>query len=171
MKAYWGSGSIAPCILDLGTKLRWVVSITSRPHYPRERVPGTHWIGGWVVPRAVLEAVVKRKFPRPRRKSNPRTPIVQLVAQRYTDWAIPAPIYMQVLKKHATVWYARHYGMSSGEIKNWQNWVQGCREFAAEQTLRAVQDGVQRGGACVLTLKHFSKPIVLWECKTDSEEI
>jgi hypothetical protein len=26
---------------------------------PRERAPGTHWIGGWVSPRAVLNAVVK----------------------------------------------------------------------------------------------------------------
>jgi hypothetical protein len=43
---------------------------------PPEKAPGTHWIGGWVGPRAVLEAVVKRKIPSPRRKSNPRTPIV-----------------------------------------------------------------------------------------------
>jgi hypothetical protein len=56
----------------------------------RERAPGTHWIGGWVGPRAVLDAVVKRKIPSPRRESNPRTPIVQPVAQRYTDWAITA---------------------------------------------------------------------------------
>jgi hypothetical protein len=35
--------------------------------------------------RAVLEAVVKRKIPSPLRESNPRTPIVQAVAQRYTD--------------------------------------------------------------------------------------
>jgi hypothetical protein len=41
----------------------------------RERAPGTHWIGGCVGPRAVLDAVVKRKFPSPRRESNPRTPI------------------------------------------------------------------------------------------------
>jgi hypothetical protein len=27
---------------------------------PREGVPGTHWIGGWVGPRAVLDAVMKR---------------------------------------------------------------------------------------------------------------
>jgi hypothetical protein len=27
-----------------------------------ERVPGTHWIGGWVDPRAVLNDVGKRKF-------------------------------------------------------------------------------------------------------------
>jgi hypothetical protein len=32
-------------------------------------------------PRAVLDAVVKRKVSSPRRESNPRTPIVQLVAQ------------------------------------------------------------------------------------------
>jgi hypothetical protein len=38
----------------------------SRPgHFtPRERPPGTHWIGGWVGPRAVLDALVKRKIPR-----------------------------------------------------------------------------------------------------------
>jgi hypothetical protein len=30
---------------------------------PRERVPGTHGIGGWVGPRAVLVGVVKRKIP------------------------------------------------------------------------------------------------------------
>jgi hypothetical protein len=57
---------------------------------PRERASGTHWIGGCVGPKAVLDAVVKRKIPSPRWESNPRTPIVQPVAQRYTDWAITA---------------------------------------------------------------------------------
>jgi hypothetical protein len=57
---------------------------------PKERVPGTHWKGGWVGPRAVLNAVVKRKIPNARRESNPRTLIVQPVSQRYTDWAITA---------------------------------------------------------------------------------
>jgi hypothetical protein len=52
---------------------------------PRERAPGTHWIGGWVGPRAVLYAVVKRKIPSSRPELNPRTPIIQPVAQRYTD--------------------------------------------------------------------------------------
>jgi hypothetical protein len=56
----------------------------------RERAPSTHWTGGRVGPRAVLDAVVKRKIPDPRRESNPRTPIVQPVDQRYTDWAITA---------------------------------------------------------------------------------
>jgi hypothetical protein len=52
---------------------------------PRKEPLGTHWIGDGVGPRAVLNAVVKRKIPSPRRKSNPRTPIFQPVAQRYTD--------------------------------------------------------------------------------------
>jgi len=39
----------------------------SRPgrFIPKERAPGTHWIGGWVGPRAVLDAMVKRKKPPP----------------------------------------------------------------------------------------------------------
>jgi hypothetical protein len=44
---------------------------------PKERASGTHWIGGWMGPRAVLDAMVKRKIPSPRRESNPRTPTVQ----------------------------------------------------------------------------------------------
>jgi hypothetical protein len=38
-----------------------------------------------VAPKTVLDAVVKRKIPSPRRESNPRTPIVQFVAQRHID--------------------------------------------------------------------------------------
>jgi hypothetical protein len=64
----------------------WLVSCSGR-FTPKERVPGIHWIRGWLGPRAVLDAVVKRKIPSPLRESNPRTPIVQLVAQCYTDWA------------------------------------------------------------------------------------
>jgi hypothetical protein len=29
---------------------------------PGERVPGTHWIGGWVDPKAGLDGLEKRKF-------------------------------------------------------------------------------------------------------------
>jgi hypothetical protein len=47
---------------------------------PWERAPDTHWIGGWVGPRAVLDMVVKRKIPSPCWELNPRTPIVQPVA-------------------------------------------------------------------------------------------
>jgi hypothetical protein len=36
-----------------------------------------------VGPRALLDTVMKRKIPSPGRESNPRTPIVQPIAQRY----------------------------------------------------------------------------------------
>jgi hypothetical protein len=65
----------------------WSASCPGR-FIPRERAPGTHWIGDWVGPRAVLDAVGKRKIPTPRRESIPRTPVVQPVAQCYTDWVI-----------------------------------------------------------------------------------
>jgi hypothetical protein len=57
-----GSGCIDPHFLDLSISWRWVVSFTPRPLYPRERAPGTHWIGGWVGPRAGLDDMEKRKF-------------------------------------------------------------------------------------------------------------
>jgi hypothetical protein len=51
---------------------------------PRERVPITHWIGDWVGPRAVLDAVVKRKVPSPPppgiEPQNPDRPARSLVA-------------------------------------------------------------------------------------------
>jgi hypothetical protein len=58
-----------------------VISFTPRPLYSRDRVPDIYWVGS----RAVLDAVVKRKIPRPHWESKPRSPIVRPVAQRYTD--------------------------------------------------------------------------------------
>jgi hypothetical protein len=50
MKAYWESGGIE----------------SHAGHFTsRERTPGTHWIGGWVGPTAVLDAVLKRRIPSP----------------------------------------------------------------------------------------------------------
>jgi hypothetical protein len=39
MKTFWGSGGIAPRILDLGTRWRWVVSFTHRPLYLQGKIP------------------------------------------------------------------------------------------------------------------------------------
>jgi hypothetical protein len=39
----------------------WSASLPGR-FTPGERAPGTHWIGGWVGPRAGLDDVEKRKF-------------------------------------------------------------------------------------------------------------
>jgi hypothetical protein len=50
-------------ILKLGTRWGWVVSITPRPRFsPGERTPGTHCTGGWVGPRAGLEAEARGKI-------------------------------------------------------------------------------------------------------------
>jgi hypothetical protein len=56
----------------------WSPSRTGR-FTSRGRVPGNHWIGGWVRPRAGLDAVVKRKIPSPHLESNPGISIVQPV--------------------------------------------------------------------------------------------
>jgi hypothetical protein len=71
----------------------WSASCPGR-FTPRERSPGTYWIGGCVGPRDVLDAVVKRKISSPRRESNPRTPIVQ----HYTNWAITALSYFSLVR-------------------------------------------------------------------------
>jgi hypothetical protein len=49
---------------------------SSRPgcSTPRKRAPSTHWIGGWVGPRAGLDMVLKRKIPSPHQESNPDHP-------------------------------------------------------------------------------------------------
>jgi hypothetical protein len=68
-----GSGSIAPRILDLvAYGGEWSASCPGR-FTPRKRVPGNDCIGGWVGPRAGLDAAVKRKIPSRYRDSNRRS--------------------------------------------------------------------------------------------------
>jgi hypothetical protein len=54
---------------------------------PGERAPGTHWTGGWVDPRTGLDDVKKRKF---LTLPGLEPSVVQPVASRYADYAIPA---------------------------------------------------------------------------------
>jgi hypothetical protein len=77
--------------LTSATRWGWVVSVTPRPRFtPGERSPGTHWIGGWVDPRAALDVGAKRKVLCPCRGSNLDHPIVQPVVRHYTAWATAA---------------------------------------------------------------------------------
>jgi hypothetical protein len=73
MKAYWGSGHIAPriftSILDGG---EWSASRPGR-FTPKKKAPGIHCIEGWEGPKAGLDAVVKRKIPSPCQDSNCRS--------------------------------------------------------------------------------------------------
>jgi hypothetical protein len=55
---------------------------------PRKEPPGTHWMGGWVGPRASLDDVEKIYDPTGTRTPDPS--IVQPVASR-TDYANPVP--------------------------------------------------------------------------------
>jgi hypothetical protein len=84
-----GSGYIGPHFLDLGTSWRCVVSFTPLPLYPRARLLGTHWIGGWLGPRFGLDNMEKRKS-WPYRDSNSNLSVVQPVDSRYT--AIPSAL-------------------------------------------------------------------------------
>jgi hypothetical protein len=90
VKTYWGVEWRYSSTHSLTSALHRSEWSASRPgrFTPRERAPDTHWIGGWVGPRAVMDTLVKRKLPSLRQELNPRTLIVHSVAQRYTDWAI-----------------------------------------------------------------------------------
>ena len=46
-----------------GARWGWVVNATPRPLYPRES-PGTHYMGGWVGPRAGLDGYEKSRLHR-----------------------------------------------------------------------------------------------------------
>jgi hypothetical protein len=82
MKTYWGSECIAPRILDLGTKWRWVVSFMLLPFYPQRESP---WypldrrLGGPHI-RSGRGGEDKNSQPLP----GLELPIIQSVAQRCT---------------------------------------------------------------------------------------
>jgi hypothetical protein len=84
-KAYWGSGGIAPHILDLSTRWRLVVSFMPQLLYPQGKSPWYPLDRRLVGSRVILDAVVKRKIPSPHWESNPRTLTVKPVAQCYTN--------------------------------------------------------------------------------------
>jgi hypothetical protein len=62
MKAYWARDVLIHIFLTSALVAgEWSVSRLC-PFTPGERAPGTHWIGGWVDPRARLDDVEKRRF-------------------------------------------------------------------------------------------------------------
>jgi hypothetical protein len=78
----------------------WVyrsTEVSGQLHAPAALLPGkqpsTHWIGGWLGPRASLDDLEKRKFfTLPALELQP---LVHPVASRCTDWAIPGPQNLQ----------------------------------------------------------------------------
>jgi hypothetical protein len=82
LKAYWGSGGIAPCILDLRTRWKWVVSFTPQLLYPQgkcPRYPLDRRLGG---PQSQSGCGGKEKISQPLPGLEP--PIIQPIAQCYT---------------------------------------------------------------------------------------
>jgi len=61
------STGVPPCILNIGTKWRYIISACPGCFTPRERAADNHWIGGWVGPRDSLDAEAKRKILDPAR--------------------------------------------------------------------------------------------------------
>jgi hypothetical protein len=68
-----GGGKAPPFLTSALDGGEWSVSRRGR-FTSRERVPGTHWRGGWMGPRAGLYVVEKRKISCTRRESNPSRP-------------------------------------------------------------------------------------------------
>ena len=58
----WVSWCIVPCIHNLGIRWRWVISLTTRPLYPRGKTPSKNWTEKWVHLRAGMEVLDKRKI-------------------------------------------------------------------------------------------------------------
>jgi hypothetical protein len=84
-----------------------MVKFTPGRFTPRERAPGTHWIGGWLGPRAGLDIVTKRKIPSPCRESNPDHPlgrVLQKLLLKYSRSSLP---FMFTRARHWFLYWAR----------------------------------------------------------------
>lgn len=72
----WVSGGIVSCILNLSTRLKWMVSFMPHPPYPWGNSTRNNWIEGWVSHTPGLDVVVKRResLPCPHRNWTPVIP-------------------------------------------------------------------------------------------------
>jgi hypothetical protein len=100
-KSVWGNRGIAP--LFLTSALDGGERSASRPcrFIPEGRAPGTHWIGGWVGPRAGLDAVKHRKISCPFKESNPEHVAISTELSRLHNGAFNFTGHFLFLRKHA----------------------------------------------------------------------
>jgi hypothetical protein len=123
MKAYGGVDVYIHVILASAlVRGEWSVSRTGHTTV-RETAPGTHRIGGWVGPRAGLDYLEKGKFLS--LSGLELWPlVVQLVASRYTDWAIPVPVYMHTpIKLPLTIVILAKLILTQLRIASFGTWI------------------------------------------------
>jgi hypothetical protein len=101
---------IDPHFLDLGTSLRWVVSFMPRSLYPRKKNPRYPFDRRLDGPQKGSGRRGEEKIFYPIGTRNSEPSVVQPVASRYTDYAIPAP------RQHPTMPYII-YRMDRGRAK------------------------------------------------------
>jgi hypothetical protein len=112
MKAAWGSGGIAPLILDLGTRWRWVVSFTPRLLYPQGKIPSyplDRKLGG---PQSRAGSGGEKKNSQHLPGLEP--PITQPVVQRYTT-ELSRPLLLLIIL-HLYLWCLRKEFISVGRL-------------------------------------------------------
>jgi hypothetical protein len=83
MKVYWGSGGIAPRILDLSTRWRRVISFTPRPLYPLGKNPRYSLVGRLGGPQSRSGRGDEEKNSQP--LPGLETPIIQPMAYESND--------------------------------------------------------------------------------------
>jgi hypothetical protein len=111
MKTYWRSGGVVPHIFNLCTRWRWGVSCTSRPPYPRGKNPRTLWIGGWMCPRAGLNAVAGRESTNACRESSPGRPArnqVIILEPNITSLSYILTRIQEKLHIFSSIWYIKY---------------------------------------------------------------
>ena len=84
---HWATAVPAAHIINLKTRWRWLGASSSYHLVSEERVPGTHWIDGWVSTRTSLHSLEKRKISCAWWDSDPRLSSPQSTAS--TDYAAP----------------------------------------------------------------------------------
>jgi hypothetical protein len=105
MKVYWGSGSIAPRILDLGIRWRWVVSLTLWSPYSQQKSPlvPIGYEAGWA-PEPVRTRWWRDKFPAP---AGTRTPDDPTRSPGLYHWTIILHFYNLVATEE---YFLFHFG-------------------------------------------------------------
>jgi hypothetical protein len=98
---------------------------------PGERAHGTHWIGGWVDPRAGQDDLEKKKL---LTLSGLELRILSLPAQasRYTDYVTPALLMLLVSSKYLLIYtfilYICFYPIGDTGCGSWLRHFTTCRK-------------------------------------------